>query len=182
MTEKIITSFRNLENPTFNNEHELKSWKSRAINIVLRVYGETSKQEESVKDIKFLRYASFNGAGGGNNGKLCEKQATEIIQGFISDIEIFGIPEPKSKNDSGINISLNQNQTQNQSVSINIIWESIKDELTGKQAKEIEEIINSDEDTEEKKSKIIDRIKNFGIDVASNIVAGILTNPSIFGI
>lgn len=181
MTEKIITSFRDLENPEFNTEYDIKSWKSQAINIVLRVYGENSKQEASINDIEYKTFHNYSGPRT-NNCKSCEKHAKEIIQGFIKDIETFGIPEPKKDNGSGISISLNQNQTQNQSVSINIIWESIKDELTGKQAKEIEEIVNGDGTNEEKKVKVIDKIKSFGLDIASNIIAGILTNPSIFGL
>ena len=38
------------------------------------------------------------------------------------------------------------------------------------------------ETPEEKKVKLIDKIKSFGSDIASNIVAGILTNPAIFGL
>jgi len=182
MTEKIIQKLNDLKEPKFNNEYELKSWKSNVINIILRVYGENSKQESSIDDIMYKRYMSINGVGGGNNLGLCYKQANQVIQGFINDIETFGFPEKKTTGSSGINISLNQNQSQHQSVEINIIWESIKDELKGKQAKEIEEIVNGSETPEEKKVKLIDKIKSFGSDIASNIVAGILTNPAIFGL
>ncbi|UOE37007.1 hypothetical protein [Chryseobacterium oryzae] len=179
MTDKIISSFREIENPNFNSEYDLRSWKSKAINIIIRVYGENSKQEKSIDGIKFTTYISINGAGGGNNGKHCEKEAQEIIKGFISDIANFGIPDKKETQNSGINISLNQSQ--NQTVNVNIIWETIKDELTGKQAKEIEEIVNGNDEPESKKNKIFEKIKSFGSDVASNIIAGILTNPSIYG-
>lgn len=179
MIDKIISSFREIENPSFNSVCDLRSWKSKAINIIIRVYGENSKQEESIDRIKCIEHVGFNGSGGGNNGKLCEKEAQEIIKGFIADIAKFGIPDKKENQNSGINISLNQSQ--NQTVNVNIIWETIKDGLTGKQSKEIEEIVNGNDEPELKKNKIFEKIKSFGSDVASNIIAGILTNPSIYG-
>lgn len=121
----------------------------------------------------------MSGFDGGNNLKECQTLAQEIIKGFISYISTFGIPDKKENNNSGINISLNQSQ--NQTVSVKILWDSIKDELTGKQAKEIEEIINSSDQPENKKKNIIDKVKSFGLDIASNIIASVLTNPSIYG-
>lgn len=179
MIDKIISSLKEIEAPNFNSVHDLRSWKSKAINIIIRVYGDNSKQEKSIDEIDFTNYISINGAGGGNNGKHCEREAQEIIRGLISDIGNFGLPDKKETKNSGINISLNQSQ--NQTVSVNIIWETIKDELTGKQAKEIQEIVNGDDEPESKKKRIFDKIKSFGSDVASNIIAGILTNPSIYG-
>jgi len=186
MIEKYIQALRAIEKPTIASNHDLQSWQAKAINIVTRIYGDNnSKQEEQIKEIKFRSYASFgthNGVyGGGNNGKLCEKHANEIIQGFMADLETFGIPKPKQReNNNAINISVNQSQ--NQTVNVNIIWGSIKDELTGKQLKEIEEIINDRKDEpESKKKRISDKLKGFGADVASNIIAGLLTNPAIYG-
>jgi hypothetical protein len=177
MTEKIISSFKEIEIPIFVSEYDLKSWKSKAINILVRVYGENSKQEKSIDAIKFTRYVRINGIGGGDNLKHCEKEAQEIIKGFISDITNFGLPEKRETQNAGISISLSQNQN----ININIIWETIKDVLTGKQAKEIEEIINGNDESEAKKEKIMEKIKSFGLDIASNIISGLLTNPSIYG-
>ena len=42
MKEQIILSFKEIENPTFTNKYDLATWKSKAINIVVRVYGENS--------------------------------------------------------------------------------------------------------------------------------------------
>lgn len=179
MTDKIISSFKEIETPNIGSEHDLRSWKSKAINIIIRVYGENSKQEQSIDAINFRSYVGLRGTSAGNNGKHCEKEAHEIINGFINDISTFGMPDKKESKNQGINISLNQNQ--NQTVNVNIIWETIKDELTGKQAKEIEEIVNGNDEPESKKKKIFNKITSFGSDVASNIVAGILTNPSIYG-
>lgn len=76
------------------------------------------------------------------------------------------------------NIQNNQN-----SVNINLIIENIKNELSASQFEEIK-IIKDDNNLDEKskKEKIIEKLKSFGSDVASNILAGILTNPSLYSL
>lgn len=184
MIEKYITALTDIQNTKILNAYELKSWQGKAINIVSRIYGNDSKQEEQIKNVHFKSYSSgsINGTsfGGGNNAKECSIQASEIINGFISDLTNFGLPENKKPEiTNGINISVNQNQ--NQSVQIHFIWESIKDELTGKQIRELEEVINEDLPAENKKGKVIEKLKSFGGDILTNIIANILTNPNIFG-
>ena len=88
-----------------------------------------------------------------------------------------------NKLDKSININVNQSQTQSQqqSLALDIFIEAIKDELTGKQQKEIKEIITNEPNPIQAKTKLIDKIKSFGSDIASNIIANIITNPTIFG-
>ncbi|PZR11683.1 MAG: hypothetical protein DI539_20390 [Flavobacterium psychrophilum] len=189
MIEKYVTALEAID-CKITSHYDLITWQQNVLNIIVRIYGNNSKQEESIKQIQFKTYASWgssNGSsgGGGNNATHCTKQAENFIKGLISDLNTFGLPEIEKVNKyHHTNITLNQNQNQNQSqtVNINLIWESIKEELTGKQAREIEEIINNPEDESEvKKIKVLDKIKSFGLDVASNIVAGLLTNPAIYG-
>jgi hypothetical protein len=190
MKEKYIEALKSVQIPTITSNYDLQTWKAKAINIISRIYGDESKQENQINEIKYQSYPSFGtiggrnspstSSGGGNNSKHCEKQAQEIIGSFIYDLETFDIPEPKqTEKNGGINISLHQNQ--NQTVNVNVIWESIRDELKGSQLKEIEEIINDDDEPQSKKKRIFDKVKSFGTDVATNIIAGILTNPAIYG-
>ena len=80
-----------------------------------------------------------------------------------------------------INNSNSQSQNQEQSVAINLFLEAIKDDLTGKQVKELKEVLDENkEDAEKARKGIIEKLKSFGSDVASNIVANILTNPVIW--
>lgn len=74
-----------------------------------------------------------------------------------------------------------QEQSQSQKIAINIFLESIKDELTGKQFKEIKAIVAEEPKPEKAKSKVIEKLKSFGEDVLTNIVANVITNPSIWG-
>ena len=81
------------------------------------------------------------------------------------------------------NISNNnsQSQSQEQSMAISMFLEAIKDDLTGRQIKELKEVVDeSGGDKEKARNGIIAKLKSFGSDVASNIVANIITNPMIW--
>ena len=97
--------------------------------------------------------------------------------------EIPDEPENKVSNkEQGLHINITQSQNQQTNVSINLIIEAFKSQLNDNQRKEIQTIIDDKElEPEKKKSKIVESLKKFGGDVASNILANILTNPSFFG-
>lgn len=79
------------------------------------------------------------------------------------------------------NINIENNLSNTQQLSVTLFLEAIKDELTGKDFKAIKEIMQDYKtEPEETKNKLIEKIKGFGGDVLSNIVANILTNPTIY--
>lgn len=81
-----------------------------------------------------------------------------------------------------INNSNNQSQSQEQSLAINLFLEAIKDDLTGRQIKEIKQVVDdNNNDLDKAKPEIIEKLKKFGSDVAANIVANLITNPLIWG-
>ena len=61
-----------------------------------------------------------------------------------------------------------------------IFLDSIKDELTGKQRKELLAVANEFKDPKEAYENIVEKLKGFGIDVSANIVANILTSPTVW--
>ena len=79
---------------------------------------------------------------------------------------------------SAVTVNINQSQTQNQ--EINLFIEAISDELTGKQYKELQSIAQEESNPDTLKQKIVEKLKSFGGDVLSNIVANIITNPSVW--
>lgn len=106
-------------------------------------------------------------------------EVKEIIEG----IKFVGLPKPKTEKIPAVinnNLSQTQNQRQTQEIAITIFLESIKDELTGKQIKEIKEIVEQEQDLNKAKPKVIDKLKSFGGDVLSNVIANIITNPIIW--
>lgn len=108
----------------------------------------------------------------------------KIILGSLRAIKNFpkelskDITIEKEKNFPVVNVYQNQ-QT---NVSITLINEAFRSELNDNQRKEIQTIIDDKElEPKKKKSKIVETLKKFGGDIASNILANILTNPSFFG-
>ncbi|HNS42665.1 MAG TPA: hypothetical protein PKN22_07890, partial [Taishania sp.] len=114
-----------------------------------------------------------------------KEQGKLLIESLIKDIERFGLekPEPTEK-ESFIRVDVNQTnqQTQSTTVSINIefILEILKGELRNSEIEELKEILDSSDKPKEKKNRFIEKIKSFGSDVASNILANLLTNPQVY--
>lgn len=82
---------------------------------------------------------------------------------------------------TNINNSNSQTQNQQQSFAVDLFLEAIKDDLTGRQIKELKEVVaEADNDLEKARPGIIEKLKSFGTDVASNIIANLLTNPVIW--
>ena len=73
------------------------------------------------------------------------------------------------------NITINQNQTQNQTQTLSCVLDSLKEELKGKEYRELEQILSSDKTKEEKKLSLISKLRSFGENVAAGIVATLLT-------
>lgn len=82
---------------------------------------------------------------------------------------------------TNINNTNSQSQSQEQSMAIEMFLEAIKDDLTGRQIKKIKEVMaESGNDKEKARDGIIAKLKSFGSNVASSIVANIITNPLIW--
>ena len=108
------------------------------------------------------------------------------ILGILDGIKNFP-DEPeneiKGKSSDGITINNNQSNVQNntQQIILNIFIDAIRDEITGKELKELKEIMkNYEKNPEETKSTLLEKIKEFGKDVLSNIMANIITNPDFY--
>ena len=189
MLDKYIESLNKLLTQEIKDSTSLDVWKGSAVNILTRIYGQNSSQENQINDIKYRVYPSYGGsrngeswrAGGGSNIESCQQKAHSLVNSFVEELNTFGLPEPKKNTEIGheqIHISLTQNQTQDVKINLNLIVQAFQDELSGKQLKEIQEIIgNKNIKAEEKRTSIVDKIKSFGSDVMSNVLANILTNP-----
>ena len=78
-------------------------------------------------------------------------------------------------------INNSNSQSQEQSQNIDFLIKSIEDAFTISQLKELRQIVNEENGNLEKaKPKLMEKIKSFGSNLASNIVANILTNPVIW--
>ena len=118
--------------------------------------------------------------------ELSEESATpKLFAKMIGILEALQVLPDVVKDSQGetqpvVTINNTQNQTQSQSVLIEMFVDALHEELSRKQIREVKEIAeNTNLTHEEKKSSILNKIKDFGIDTLSNIVANVLTNPAI---
>ncbi|CDE58743.1 uncharacterized protein BN646_00619 [Parabacteroides sp. CAG:409] len=82
---------------------------------------------------------------------------------------------------TNINNSNSQTQNQQQMLAVELFLEAIKDDLTGHQIKELKAVVaEADNDIKKARAGIIEKLKSFGADITSNIVANLLTNITIW--
>lgn len=115
-------------------------------------------------------------------------EAFAVLPTVIPDNRTTQITEKKGKGKDAINVittinnSNSQSQSQEQSMAVELFIEAIKDDLTGRQIRELKSVVaEADNDLQKARPGIITKLKEFGTDVASNIVANLLTNPMIWG-
>lgn len=151
-------------------------------------------QKWLAKTVRFLNITYPNDKFVVNFEKVSENSLTPSQQNALLSLleAIASLPtivpaESKNKKTEPITIkntinnTNSQSQSQEQNIAINLFLEAIKDDLTGRQVKELKEILaEAGRDKEKARDGIIAKLKSFGSDVAANIVANILTNPAIW--
>lgn len=174
--EPPLDIFRTYEVYRLPNESVFQTWKNNCLRLIELHF----KQSNALEDFReaVQKFDKSHNA---------PKHMQDMIGILTSLVEIPMLPmsEPQTDMKNSVspitlNLVQNQSQSQNQSVVIEIFLESIKDELTGKQVKELKQIAKEEPDPEKAKVKILNKIKSFGMDVLSNIVANIITAPSVW--
>lgn len=152
-------------------------WKERTCITLSRIYG---YDDNSIQIINSKRINKFNSL------EQAKKDSDAFISSLITDLTRFDIPD-FSKNigeKSDINLNVNQTNTQSQStnvsIDLNIVLDVLESGLRDYEFEELKDILDSKEEPKEKKKKFVDKIKSFGADVSSNILANLLTNPMVF--
>ncbi|APW32608.1 peptide chain release factor 1 [Prevotella intermedia ATCC 25611 = DSM 20706] len=124
--------------------------------------------------------------------ETCDKKITPNQQNkLLAILEAFEKYPQVIENNKVLNQSANINihssisntntQSQSQNQEIKILLKSLKDELSVSQLEELKQVVDEEKgDLEKAKPKLMDKIKSFGENVASNILANIITNPAIW--
>ena len=87
----------------------------------------------------------------------------------------------KQGKESSVIINNTNSQTQNQVLNIDLFTKAIEDVLTVSQIKEMKKVVEEEGgDLIKAKPKLVEKLKSFGENLASNIVANLMTNPSIW--
>ena len=141
-----------------------------------------SQIQRMKRDVKFFTNKNISGFKVYKTFKELKDAFINLVEVLIEEINEMGLPEHKIEKSPGVSLTVTQHQNQTQEIAISIYLESIKDELTGRQMNEIKEILKEIKDIKDisiAKPQVIEKLKSFGGDVLSNIIANIITNPTI---
>lgn len=166
---------------------DLNAWLLATDNYLKAIWGNETHKSKQLYAVSNTMSASMFGYNETDVIKF-KSQWKSLLNSYIIELEKLEKPaQPTKTAMNNINLTVNQNQeqtqkqTQEQIVIIDVIIDALKDELTGKQLKELNTIIK-EPDNPEKSKKVIDKILSFGSNVAAGILGNILTNPQIIGL
>lgn len=117
---------------------DLNAWKNQTLLFLSRIFGADHPVVRMIADLKY-DYSSWNLRDATGNEKTddpVKMQAREILDAAIVELETLGVP----------------GKTEQPSV----IWDILEDELTGKQIKELKEIMA--ENMADRETKISDKL------------------------
>jgi len=157
MAEKEIALLREqlakLDEPKF----DFDAWKNHTLIFLERIFGKENSKIHLIKELRY-DYSSWNLRDTAAAGKTKDKdpvkmQAREILTATITELESLGLPQNKLEKEKA--------------------WALLKDELTGKQTKEIEALLNSDDTNKtENISKVLEKLgqENLAIVIAKLLI------------
>ena len=141
-----------------DKKFDLDAWKNHTVIFLERIFGKESAKLKMIKELHY-DYSSWvlrdTAAGGSEKDKDPVRiQAKEILEASIAELQTLGLPGEKAENQK--------------------IQELLQDELTGKQLKEINRILHSDDPGKlEKAAEILDNISKENLVL---IIAKLLTS------
>ena len=157
-------------------------WKSSTIGLLERIFGAYSRKIKDVENIQYEKNPHYGSETETYNKGAVKEIGSAILNDCIAELELLGSPVTDSNIvGTGDNQTAIKNQENNQTIKLDVILNELRKELTGSQFDEIQAIVDLKENYDIKKNKISQKFKEFGINPLSNIIAGILTNPSIIG-
>jgi len=123
---------------------DLEAWKNHTIIFLERIFGKDNSKLKMIKDLSY-DYSSWNLRDTAAAGKTSDKdpvllQAEEILSAAIAELKALGLPKKKKEKEK--------------------IWDLLNDELTGKQLRELNNLVKiEDADKSEKIIKILEELE-----------------------
>ncbi len=139
MAEKEIILLKKQIEKLADKSFDLDAWKKQTLLFLSRIFGADHTIVKMISELKY-DYSSWNLRDATGNEKTddpVKMQAHEILEASILELETLGLPNGKSKT--------------------NTVWDILEDELTGKQIKELKQIIENDPD---KRTELINKNLN----------------------
>ena len=157
MAEKEIALLKEQLAKLDETKFDFDAWKNHTLIFLERIFGKENSKIHLIKELRY-DYSSWNLRDTAAAGKTKDKdpvkmQAREILVATITELESLGLPQNKLESEKA--------------------WTLIKDELTGKQSKEIEALLNADDSNKtENISKVLEKLgqENLAIVIAKLLI------------
>lgn len=135
MAEKEISLLKKQLDRLDEKKFDLEAWKKQTSIFLERIFGKENSKLKLIQELHY-DYSSWSLRDTAAAGKTKDKdpvkmQAREILQATITELESLGLPAPEKEHQK--------------------MWLLLQDELTGKQVKEIEALLKSEDSEKEKK-------------------------------
>jgi len=144
MAEKEIFLLKEQLARLDESKFDLDAWKNHTLIFLERIFGKDSSKLKLIQELHY-DYSSWNLRDTAATGKTKDKdpvivRAREILEATIIEIETLGLPAGEDEHQK--------------------VWDLLQDELTGKQVKQIESIlISNDNDKAKKISEILENLE-----------------------
>jgi len=158
MAEQEIALLQGQIDRLSEKKFDLEAWKNHTLIFLERIFGKESSKLKMIRDLGYA-YSSWNLRDTAAAGKTSDKdpvlmQAEEILTATIAELKTLGIPKGKKEKDK--------------------IWELLTDELTGKQFKELEALVKSED--EARNEKITTVLEELGSEKLAILLLKLLTD------
>lgn len=144
MVEKEISLLKEQLERLDEKKFDLEAWKNHTLIFLERIFGKDNSKLKLIQELRY-DYSSWNLRDTAAAGKTKDKdpvrmQAREILEATILELERLGLPQEENEQQK--------------------VWILLQDELTGKQVKDIEAILKSNETDKTKKiSEILEKLQ-----------------------
>ncbi|MDD3742622.1 MAG: hypothetical protein PHX54_03255, partial [Lentimicrobiaceae bacterium] len=134
---KEIYLIRDLIQRLDQKPFDLQAWKTNAMMILGRIFGENSRKVELIRAIQpdYSSWSLRDTSGRISQTDECRKMAHEVLDAVIAELQAFG-PPFKAQDDANLNL------------------QAIENFVTVRQSKELAKIIGSDQSPEEKEAQM----------------------------
>jgi len=152
-----------------NKEFDLDAWKQYTIVILARIFGDNNQKITQIEKIEY-DYSSWSlrdTSGKSSYLETCKKLGREILMASIEELKAFGPPDLSGSKDDHI--------------PVEIVVESLEDELKVSQFRELKKLINSPKSRTEKTKEIKELLKDLDKEAALDVIHKILSHPKLKG-
>lgn len=147
-------------------DFDMESWKQYNIILLTRIFGKDNQKIKQLENLEneYNSWSLRDAVGNESYEDGTIKLVKEIINASIDEINAFGVPQ---LNNTNLNMDLE------------LLLNSILDELKGSQVKNLKSILNSKESDAEKKRRVFEIIGKLGESSAYEIITNIIIQKSI---